>query len=377
MKKVLMVSLMILLMVSLLLSCTSKPAATPVPTAPPAPKAPAPTEPPKESVWDKTVKAAREEGMITLYASWIRKDAEKTITEVMNQKYGIKVEWVMGRGAQNNEKVRMEFQTGNHVSDLIAGGHTVGVVQMQRDFAASIPPLPAERNAQWRVDPWIFDKEQRRFLVLEIYPGGIFLNTELVKPEDEPKSWYDILDPKWKGKMVMDDPRVSGPASLWFVSAVKEDALGQDFMRKLATQDMLLLRRAYREIVDHVAKGSKHLCPAGPTVSAVEAVRAGAPMKLVVPKEGTGSIGNGINLLKNAPHPNAAAVLLNWLLTEEGQTKLSQGQGSPALLKTVPQDWVFEATRLDQGPPLWIPTRADLEDQRATYALAKTIFGQD
>lgn len=376
MRKSLIGSVIVLLLVSLLLSCAPK--ASPTETAvPPAQKTSAPTKPPAGAAWDKIVQDAKKEGTVTVYAAWIRTEASQAITDSMNKIYGIKVEWLMGRGATQNEKVRMEQQTKNYECDILAGGHTVGIIQMQWGFADSIPPLPAEENAKWRVHPYIFDREQKRFLMLEIYPGGIIVNSKLVKPEEEPRSWNDILEPKWKGKMVMDDPRISGPASLWLTSAIKESALGKEYMKKLAAQEPLLLKGAYREIVDQIAKGSKLICPVGPTVSAVEAIRAGATMKILVPKEGTGTIGNGMTLMKNAPHHNASLVLINWLLTTEGQTALSKGQGSPALRTDVPQDWIFEAIRLVDVEKLWIPTREDLEKQEATYEIARQIFGKD
>lgn len=93
------------------------------------------------------------------------------------------------------------------------------------------------------MDPAFLDRDAH---VLAAYPMYMqpFLNTKLVKPEDEPKSWFDLLQPKWKGKILFNDPVVSSSAYLIFQPLIKGGALTEDYLGKLGAQDMLFVTGA-------------------------------------------------------------------------------------------------------------------------------------
>ncbi len=144
---------------------------------------------------------------------------------------------------------------------------------------------------------------------------------------EEIRTYDDLLLPKWKGKIGLWDPRQGGAAAgKWaFLWATK----GEGYLKKL-TEQVGFIASDRKPITDALAKGSIALS-IGPTYySFVSYVKAGLPLKPLPPiKEGTYvSMGNGGPVaIKNAPHPNAAKVFVNWLLSKEGQEIYSKAQG--------------------------------------------------
>jgi iron(III) transport system substrate-binding protein len=133
------------------------------------------------------------------------------------------------------------------------------------------------------------------------------------------RSYNDLLDPKWKGKIGLRDPRVPGGGlAMW---AFLLDLKGEEYIKKLAQQEMFVSRNA-RQIADALAKGNLAMTMGVGYRDFDAFLDANLPVKhLPTLKEGTYvSGGNGIvGIIKGAPHPNAAKVFFNWLLSREGQ----------------------------------------------------------
>ncbi len=155
---------------------------------------------------------------------------------------------------------------------------------------------------------------------------GILVNTNLVKPADEPKSWKDLLADKWKGKILSDDPRAIGGAQVVFFAT--HDAFGLDFNQKLAAQN-LVLSRDLRNDERRVARGEFPIYI--PEQFAFSLDLKGLPVKLILPQEGSPYIGIVSVILRNAPHPNAARVFINHLLEVETQLLYAKGGQIPVV----------------------------------------------
>jgi iron(III) transport system substrate-binding protein len=148
---------------------------------------------------------------------------------------------------------------------------------------------------------------------------GILANTMLVKPADEPKSWLDLTDPRWKGKILSDDLRTLGGGGVLF--SVLQDLYGRAFHEKLAQQDL----KFSREIPANerrVARGEYPLYIPDSLTSLLEL--KGLPVKFIAPKEGLPYVGYDLALLKNAPHPNAARLLMEYYLGKTMQQNLAR-----------------------------------------------------
>jgi len=171
--------------------------------------------------------------------------------------------------------------------------------------------------------------------------GTLFINPTQVQP-GEIKSYRDLLDPKWKSKMVMNDPRRAGPGQATFTFFYRHPDLGPDFIRALATQDITIMRNFQQE-VDSVGQGRYPILIGTADAIAEERIRQGVPVQIVDPRTlkegGDVSPANGaLGLINKAPHPNAAKVYINWLLSKEGQTGFAKASGYISARTDVPTD---------------------------------------
>src|SRR5437899_12444576 len=160
--------------------------------------------------------------------------------------------------------------------------------------------------------------------------GIIFHNSKLVNAK-EFKSYKDLLDPKWKGKLIMDDPRRAGPGQATFTFFYLHPELGVDFIRALGKQEITILKD-YAQEVDAIGQGRYPLLIGTADFVAVARAKQGIPIAIVDArqlKEGPdGRPDNrSLALFNKAPHPNAAKVYINWLLSKEGQTVFARANG--------------------------------------------------
>jgi iron(III) transport system substrate-binding protein len=152
---------------------------------------------------------------------------------------------------------------------------------------------------------------------------GILANSRLVKAEDEPKSWLDLADPRWKGKILADDFRALGGGGVLFYTL--QEHFGRDFHEKLTAQEI----KFSREIPANERRIARGELPLYLPVSLTSIPELkGLPVKFLVPKEGLPYVGYDLALLKSAPHPNAARLLMEHYLGR----KMQQGFANLGLL---------------------------------------------
>jgi iron(III) transport system substrate-binding protein len=130
-----------------------------------------------------------------------------------------------------------------------------------------------------------------------------------------------VLDPKWKGKIAMDDPRGSGPGGT--ILSGLEALYGQDITNKLGEQQIFFATQA-GPLWDALDRGEYALYLSSGHPDVIANRLAGAPVKQIKPSDGVGLTPINQSLIKYAPHPNAAKLWLEWSLSEEGQSLLSQ-----------------------------------------------------
>jgi ABC-type Fe3+ transport system substrate-binding protein len=188
--------------------------------------------------------------------------------------------------------------------------------------------LPEVKEAKRWYGGHIFSDNAKRFLYsFQAYQSeNLWYNTELMKAE-EFRSFDDLLNPKWKGKIGILDPRTAGGGtSTWsFLYKIK----GEEFLRKLAAQD-LLLARDQRLLGENLAKGRLALTIGLTYYSLAPFIKAHQPIKpLPEAKEGSyTSSGSGtLSVVKNSTRPNATRLFVNWLLSKEGQEVYGKAMG--------------------------------------------------
>jgi iron(III) transport system substrate-binding protein len=262
-----------------------------------------------EDDWGKLVDAAKKEGHVVLYSAFVGLAAHQQLKKDFETTYGITVDILEARASEVRERIRIEQAAGRFSADVSENGRTTTTLQIAQDHVfdpyGSLPSIG-------HLKPEFKNDEIRLPVFAIIY--GILINTRLVKPDDEPKSWLDLADARWKGKILSDDFRALGGGGVLFY--VLHEHFGREFLDKLAKQDI----KFSREIPANerrIARGELPIYLPDSLTSMPEL--KGLPVKLIAPKEGMPYIGYDLALLKNAPHPNAARLLMEYYLGQRMQ----------------------------------------------------------
>ena len=277
--------------------------------------------------WEQTLGAAKKEGEIAFYGS----NGYEKVFEVFQKRYReIKVNAVTGlRGSEYGQRIMTERRAGKYLVDLFIDGVVTPIqVYLKANILDPIRPnlmLPevVDESKWWEGKHHYADPEARYIFIFQgnVHGGENAYNTKLVNPK-EIKSYWDFLDPKWKGKIVAYDVnRVSNVAhSLRFL--YNHPDLGPEFVRRFFGEMNITFSRDDRQMIDWLAAGKYQLCFFASDIE--DAAKQGLPVKFFEPasfKEGAfvGPSQGGVSFFKNAPHPNAAKIAINWLLSQEGQ----------------------------------------------------------
>lgn len=305
-----------------MLACTPATVPATSPSASPAAKPEAKAAPiaslsPEETAWQQVVEAAKKEGRVVIYTTPANPPFRRAMADAFDNKYGIKTEWMVLRGAESKERLLTEQRAGRLVGDIYHGGPSPMIDMIEKGLLAeSQPPIVGREPSIWAVDPYYYDKDGRLVVVAMSDASTMLLNTQMVKPDAYPKSWLDLVEPMWKGKMILDDPTIGGSGSTAFSSLL--ELFGEDYWRRMAKQDIKIMRSRAEE-ARAIATGERALSIQITAYAALPYLEAGAPVALHTPKEGNIKTPYPMSIVKNAPHINAAKVLVDFLLSKEGQ----------------------------------------------------------
>lgn len=262
-----------------------------------------------EDDWNKIVEGAKKEGHVVLYSAFVGLPMHQELKKDFEAAYGITVDVLEARASEIRERIRIEQTAARFVADVSENGRTATTLQITQDHVFDpFGPLPGLGHLK----PEFHADEIRLPIFAIVY--GILVNTRLVKPEDEPKSWLDLADPRWKGKILSDDFRALGGGGVLFYTLMEK--FGRDFMDKLAKQDLQFSREIPAN-ERRIARGELPIYLPD-SLTAIPTLK-GLPVKFVAPKEGLPYIGYDLALLKNAPHPNAARLLMEHYLGQKMQ----------------------------------------------------------
>lgn len=335
-----------------------------------------------EVEWEKTLDAAQKEGKVVLYGDVLAL-AVREAAPIFKKKYGITLEILAGTSGELAAKILQERRAGLYLADIFMPGMNTYFDSIKpAGVAAPIEPLlilpEVLDETAWYEGKFPWGAEDRRVIRLNYYPVHVIgYNTELVKP-GEINSYYDLLNPKWKGKIVLRDPTSAGAFAFVFTS-IMHKILDWDFFGQLVKQEPEVLRDR-RLMVDWIAKGKY---PIGFLVHSETLLlykKEGAPIEFAIAKEGTYITGgNGYMVfVDKAPHPNASKIFINWFLSREGTTfvhKVVNRQSTridistegvdPLLIREPKQKYFIAAQEVEK----W-----QLEEAGKNLEMAKKIF---
>jgi len=320
--------------------------------------------------------SARKEGKLVIYSApgHAGRESQREISKHFKERYGISIDWTTMSARQIAPRVLAEQRTKQYVVDIVMSGiaGNYGTLKPKGYVVPILAPSVLEKNV-WRLDPAMVFPRTRDWLYffLPLDPG-LLINTNLVPAGQEPKSYQDLLDPKWKGKVVIQTPGRGGTGSGWFRATYRK--LGLEYMRALAKQVVLVTKTP--DSANKVARGEYAVGIAALRARGLQLLKEGAPIKFIQPKEGARLGAQGLVFIANAPHPNASKLFLQWLFTGEGQSVFARSNLSISIRKDVSQEYLIPELRYTEGQQFMM---AALEDQqgkrpREILKLGKRIF---
>ncbi|MGH7341297.1 MAG: ABC transporter substrate-binding protein, partial [Candidatus Rokuibacteriota bacterium] len=245
---------------------------------------------------------------VSMYTGAVGSPAFPKIAAAFEAKYGVRLDVLEVRASELRERVRTEQASGKVVGDVSHNGSTSTGLQLAEGTFQPHGPLP---NLKRPVAPFAADDVR---VPIYVIPYGILVNTDMVKPGEEPKSWNDLNHPRWKGKILADDMRALGGGAVFFM--ITHQKLGKEFHDKLAGQQPHM-NRELRGNYPRVARGEYALYVPFTLPDVLDL--KGLPEKHLVAAEGCPYVRFDGAIYKGAPHPNAARLLVDFFLGDEVQ----------------------------------------------------------
>lgn len=302
-------------------------------------KAATATKATSQAEWDSLVKKAQKEGRVVIYGASMG-NAAGQLKKAFHDRYDIELEFQVGRGSgEIVQRLLTERRAGLYAADIGNGGLlTFFNVITPANIALPLEPLlildEVKDSTKWRISRVpLLGKKKAIAAPASMTSHYITVNGDTVK-ESEITSFEDLLDPKWKGKIIINDPTVPGRGSNWFSYMMLQlygKEKGQEYMKKLLANQPVALRDE-RLQVEWVAKKKYPVLVAGKQTIVEGFINAGAPLKWVKLKGGA-MLSSGsfyIYAYQDAPHPNAQKVFVNWMLGKEAGEIIAKTGGFPS-----------------------------------------------
>jgi ABC-type Fe3+ transport system substrate-binding protein len=293
------------------------------------------TVPDWEKKWTQLVADARKEGKVVIIAP-PDPQVRAALPAAFKEKYGITVEYIGGRSSETAAKMRAERNAGVHTVDVaLSGIQTMAAIFYREKMLAPIDdtvlihPEVTEGKYWKKGKPWFMDPEGKYILRLFNTVSGMFyINTTVIKPE-ELKSSKDLLNPKWKGKIIVHDPTVPGTGSNDAARLYVQ--FGEDFIKKLYIDQQPRILRDRRQITDGISRGAYAIALGAEDDDMDKLTKEGLPLHPIyvlddLPASTSAGVGQ-LGLMAGAPHPNAAKLFINWMASKEGMELFSRTRG--------------------------------------------------
>lgn len=261
--------------------------------------------------WDRIVAAAKAEGSVTLYTGLVGSGTTKNIANAFREKYGVRVDVLEVRATELRERIRTENVSRRMLGDVMnTSGTQTREISMGDSTIDAYGSLPNLSSLSAEIMPFWESRDVNLPIFNLRY--GLLVNSALASPP--PATYADLLDPRWNGKILADDFRAAGGGQTFF--AVTYNSFGREWHERMSRQ-AITFTRDQREAERRVARGEFSIYL--PFLLNNYPSLKGLPVKAVVLREGVTFTPYSAALLKNAPHPNAGRLLMDFMISREGQ----------------------------------------------------------
>jgi len=263
------------------------------------------------AITPELIAAAKAEKKVAHYTSDDLTIASR-VGKLFEQKYpGISFQLERSGAERNYQRISQEYASDIHAVDVITSSDLSYIVSWKQSgiLSAYVPQEVTSWPAAGRDPDGFYAKPFYTLMV----PG---YSTRLVKPEDAPKTWTDLLDPKWKGKIVKAHPGYSG--TIMTGTYALSRALGWGFYERLAKQGVMQVQSAI-DPPHRVAQGERAIMADASENTSVRVQEAGGTLAIFYPPEGVPVVPIATAVMTKAPHPNAARLLAHFIMSPEVQ----------------------------------------------------------
>ncbi len=338
--------------------------------------------------WDKVLAEATKEGKVVVFGP-PGEIVRRAVTEGFKKSFpNISLEYSGGAGGDLGAKVKAEREGGIYSVDVVIAGSTTSHLYFKPVGALDpLKPtliLPEVADSKyWRNNTLEFsDKEGTYNLVF----SNVLRVLAMYNPQDvnpsEIDDLYKLLHPKWKGKIVINHPMPSGPGYMTFhwIWQILGPEKATDYFRKIRAQAGIVDRDQRRQI-EWIAQGKYPILFGGNSPIANQLVERGLKVGMISEFKEFGSAitaaFGSISIMNKAPHPNAAAVFINWALGKEAQLMWSKATGDVSLRVDVPHDHVPPHMVPKPGGRLWVENYKPGDRYWVSYAEGNTARTPD
>jgi len=260
------------------------------------------------------IDAAKKEGKAIWYTTQPIDPLVLQISAAFEKKYGIKVEYVRANSTDVALRLINEAKAGKVQADIYDGTTTADALKKEGLTLKWLPDAVKDFAPENR-DP------DGHWAATNDYVIAVSYNTDLIKPGTEPRTWDDLLDPKYRGKIAWSSAPSTSAGAGFVGTAIKE--LGEEkamaFLRKLATQNIANINGAARVVIDQVIAGEYAITLQSFPENAMFSAKKGAPIAWIPMKPAMTGIVSTIGVTAGAPHPNAGKLLFDFMCDVEGQ----------------------------------------------------------
>ena len=259
----------------------------------------------------KLYEAAKKEGEVTWSTSQSNTEYAEDVAKDFSRLYpGIKVNMVRTTGQVQYQRLTQEIKSNTVSSDVYSTYEETHLVALKKE--SQILSYKPE-NAAGLSDTLKEIAEEGFWYPTAISPVAIGINTKLVPAGEEPKTWDDLTNPKWKGQVAIGHPGFSGSAGVWVMAM--ERLYGWGYFDRLAKNEPQI-GRSIVDAVNLILSGERKIAMV-PISNVLEAEAKGQPVKIIYPSDGTLVLGGSTLIPAKAPHPNAAKLFLEYMMSKE------------------------------------------------------------